>query len=280
MRNLLQFIKRYNYILLFILLEVFSIILMVRNSYYQSSRIVRWGNGIAGHWNVQVEKVTSYFALKAENERLAQENAILHDHIISSYLCYSDSVFTVQDTVYCQRYSYTEAEVIKNSYNGQSNLLMLNKGERQGVSPDMAVISPQGMVGVVVSTTNNFAMVMPVQHPDSRNSVKLKRTGSSGSLVWEGGDYRYAYMVDVPTTHKLYLNDTVITSGFAHDFPEGIMVGYVDELLSLQGTGFYKVKIRLATDFSALQHVYVIDNHFKAEQDSLMQLTYEQHNVD
>ncbi len=279
MRNLLDFIKRYNYIFLFILLEVLAIIMMVRNSYYQSSRIVRWSNGIAGGWNMQVEKVASYFDLKAENERLAQENALLHAQMASSYLTYTDSLFTIDDTVYRQRYSYTEAEVIKNSHNGQSNFLMLNKGERQGVAPDMAVISPQGMVGVVVSTTANFAMVMPVQHPDSRNSVKLKRTGSSGSLIWEGGDYRYAYMVDVPSTHKLYLNDTIITSGFAHDFPEGIMVGYVEELSSLKGSGFYKVKIRLATDFSALQHVYVIDNHFKAEQDSLMQLTYEQYNA-
>lgn len=278
MRSLLDFIKRYNYIFLFLLLEVLAIIMMVRNSYYQSSRIIRWSNNIAGAWCQQTDNLTSYFGLKAENDKLATENAMLRAHLQESYLSYSDSIFAIHDTVYRQRYSYTEAEVIKNSNNGQSNYLMINKGVLQGVETDMAVISPQGIVGVVVNTTRNFATVMPVQHPDSRNSVKLKRTGSSGSLIWEGGDYRYAYMVDVPSTYKLYLNDTVVTSGFAHDFPEGIMVGYVDKLYLLKGTGFYKVKIRLATDFSALQHVYVIDNHFKNEQDSLMALTNETEN--
>jgi rod shape-determining protein MreC len=278
MRSLIEFIKRYNYIFLFLLLEVLAIIMMVRNSYYQSSRIVRLGNNIAGGWNSKVENLTSYFGLKAENDRLAAENAMLRAHTETSYLSYTDSIFTINDTVYRQRYRYMEAEVIKNSNNGQSNYLMINKGSKQGVASDMAVISPQGIVGVVVNTTRNFATVMPVQHPDSRNSVKLKRTGSSGSLVWEGGDYRYAYMVDVPSTYKLYLNDTVVTSGFAHDFPEGIMVGYVEKLYMIKGTGFYKVKIRLATDFSSLQHVYVINNYFKKEQDSLMTLTNETDN--
>lgn len=275
MRNLLEFIKRYNYVFLFVLLEAVAVMMILRGSYYQGGRMVRWGNGIAGKWNMGVHGIDEYFGLKAENDRLATENARLRAHLEESFLTYNDSVFAIHDTVYRQRYSYVEAEVIKSSRNGQSNMLMLNKGLSQGLKGDMAVISPDGIVGVVVNTTRNFATVMPIQHPDSRNSVKLKRTGSTGTLVWEGGDYRYAQLLDIPTTHKLYYGDTVVTSGFAHDFPEGIMVGYVEALATVKGTGFYKVKIRLATDFSALKHVYIIDNHFKAEQDSLLQLARE-----
>ncbi|MDY5969815.1 MAG: rod shape-determining protein MreC [Bacteroidales bacterium] len=276
MRNLLEFIKRYNYVFLFLLLETVAIVMMWRGSYYQASRMVRWGNAVAGNWNKSVYGVGEYFGLKAENARLAAENARLRAHMEESFLSYNDSVFTMHDTVYRQRYSYVEAEVIKSSRNGQSNMLMLNKGRAQGLDQEMAVISPDGMVGVVVNATRNFSAVMPIQHPDSRNSVKLKRTGSTGTLVWEGGDYRYAQLLDIPSTHKLYYGDTVVTSGFAHDFPEGIMVGYVDALAKVKGTGFYKVKIRLAADFGALKHVYVIDNHFKAEQDSLLKMTEEE----
>lgn len=269
MRSLFEFIKRYNYLFLFLLLEVCALVIMGRGTYYQSSRMLRAGNAIAGRWYSWVENIESYFGLRAENDRLAQENAMLRAHQEESYLKYNDSVFVVEDTVFRQRFSYMDAQIIKNSVNGQSNFLLINRGSRQNVEPDMAVISPDGIVGVVVSTTSNFASIMPVLHPDSRNSVKLKRTGSTGSLIWEGGDYRYAYMVDVPSTHKLYAGDTVVTSGFAHDFPEGIMVGFVDKLYLLKGTGFYKVRIRLSTDFSSLQHVYVINNYFKKEQDSL-----------
>ena len=275
MRNLLEFIKRYNYVFLFLLLEGVALVMMLRGSYYQSGRMLRWGNGMAGRWHAGVYDIRGYFGLRAENARLAAENARLKARTKESHLNYTDGVYTVNDTVYRQQYSYVAAEVIKSSRNGQRNMLMLNKGYAQGLREDMAVVSPDGIVGIVVNATRNFASVMPVQHPDSRNSVKLKRTGSTGTLVWEGGDYRFAQLLDIPTTHPLYYGDTVTTSGFAHDFPEGIMVGYVEALETVKGTGFYKVKIRLATDFSALKHVYVIDNHFKAEQDSLMRMTAE-----
>ena len=220
-----------------------------------------------------VSGVTGYFGLKAENEHLSAENAALRAQLASSYIHYSDSVFTINDTVYKQRYSYTDAQVIKNSWNNQDNYIMINKGSLHGVKVDMAVISPQGIVGVVVNCTRNFATVMPVLHSDSRNSVKVRRTNSTGSLIWEGGDFRYATVVDIPTTHKLYKNDTIVTSGLANDFPEGIAVGYIEDFESVQGSGFYSIRIRLATDFNKLNHVYIVDNHFKAEQDLLMKET-------
>ena len=77
--------------------------------------------------------------------------------------------------------------------------------------------------------------------------------------------------MNLPNTHKLYKNDTIITSGLANDFPEGIMIGYIEGLSTVPGSGFYEVNVRLATDFNKLEYVYIVDNHFKAEQDSLMQ---------
>ena len=177
----------------------------------------------------------------------------------------------MNDTVYRQRYDYTEARVIKNSWSQQNNYIIIGKGRSHGIEPDMAVISPQGIVGVVVSTTKNFATVMPVLHSDSRNSVKVKRTGISGSLVWDGKDFRYAQVLDVPTTHQFNDGDTIVTSGLANDFPEGVPVGYVESAETLKGSGFYKVRIRLATDFNKLDHVYVINNKFRKEQQELME---------
>lgn len=259
--------------LVFLLLEIIATLLIVQNTFYQRSHIVRVGNRVAGTWHKGVSSVTGYFGLKAENEHLAAENASLRAQLASSYISYSDSVFQVNDTIYKQRYSYTDAQVIKNSYNQTKNYMMINKGLAQGVRTDMAVISPQGIVGVVVNCTKNFATIMPVLHTDSRHSVKLKRTNSTGSLVWEGGDYRFATLVDIPTTYPLYKNDTIVTSGLANDFPEGIAVGYIEDYTTVQGSGFYSIRIRLATDFNNLNHVYVVDNHFKAEQDSLMKRT-------
>lgn len=269
MRSLLAFLKRYNYVVVFILMEVIAVIMMVQNTYFQRSKITEFGNNIAGDWYKSVNSATDYFGLRRENELLAAENAQLRAQLASSYISYVDRVFVHNDTVYRRQYNYREASVIKSSWRQQNNMLMINMGRRQGIRNQMAVISPQGIVGVVVNTTENFATVMPVLHSDSRNSVKIKRTGSNGTLQWNGNDYRYATVTDIPSTHKLYLNDTIITSGMANDFPEGITVGFIDKVYTVQGSGIYNIRIRLSTDFNRLNHVYVIENRFQAEQDSL-----------
>ncbi|MBP5327428.1 MAG: rod shape-determining protein MreC [Bacteroidales bacterium] len=275
MEKLFEFIKKHSHIIVFIILEIVAIILIAQNTIYQRSRIIRCGNAIAGRWHNGVSSITGYFGLKAENEHLAAENARLRAQLETSYISYSDSVFRINDTVYKQRYTYTDAMVIKNSYNKSKNYMMINKGSDQGIKTDMAVLSPQGIVGIVVNCTRNFSTIMPVLHTDSRNSVKLKQTNSTGSLIWEGGDYRYATVLDIPTTYPLHKNDTIVTSGLANGFPEGIPVGYIDEFENLQGSGFYTIRIRLATDFNNLNHVYIVNNHFKEEQDKLMKKTEE-----
>lgn len=271
--RLIGVLKKYDYVVVFLLLVVVSAVLMSRTSYYQGSKLVAWSNAVAGGWYQGVHSVGGYFDLKGENDRLAAENAMLKAQLESSYISYTDSVFTVNDTTYMQRYSYTEARVIKNSWSQQNNFIMINKGSKHGIKVDQAVVSPDGIVGVVMSVSKNFATIMPVLHSDSRNSVKVKRTGISGSLVWDGLDYRYAQVVDVPATHQFEDNDTIITSGLANDFPEGVPVGYVVEAEPMSGSGFYKVKIRLATDFNKLDHVYVINNRFREEQEELMAKT-------
>lgn len=270
MKKLFDILKRYDYLLVFVLLVSLSLLLMARTTYYQSSRLAVWTASVVGNWYKGVDGISGYFGLKAENDRLAEENARLRARLAESYISYSDSVFSVHDTVFRQRYTYTEARVMKNSWNQQNNYIMIGKGTEQGIKPDMAVISPDGIVGVVMSASRHFATVMPVLHSDSRNSVKVLRTGISGSLVWDGKDYRYAQVIDLPTTHQFNDGDTIVTSGLAGDFPEGIPVGYVESAETLKGSGFYKVRIRLATDFNKLDHVYVVDNRFSEEQDKLM----------
>lgn len=271
--RLILLLKKYDYVVVFFFLLALCVVLMSRTSYYQSSKLISWTNSIAGGWYEGVHSISGYFGLKSENDRLAAENAYLRARLASSYISYTDSTFTVRDTVYKQRFTYTEARVIKNSWSQQNNYVMINKGRSHGIAPDMAVISPDGIVGVVMSVSDNFATIMPVLHSDSRNSVKVKRTGISGSLVWDGADYRYAQVIDVPTTHKFIQGDTIITSGLANDFPEGILVGYVMDAENLSGSGFYKVKILLATDFNKLDHVYIINNRFRDEQERLMAAT-------
>ncbi|MBO4588532.1 MAG: rod shape-determining protein MreC [Bacteroidales bacterium] len=270
MRHLFELLKRFDYVVVFLALVAASIVLMVQNTNYQRSVVLGWTTAFVGSWSSQVSSFNEYFNLKAENEKLAIENARLRAHMEESYISYNDSLFVIEDTVYKQRYSYTEAKVIKKSWTKHNNYIMINKGSLQGVHPDMAVISPQGVVGVVLNCTKNFSTVMPVLHSSSQHSVCVRRTRTNGTLLWDGKDYRYATVTDIPTTYKLYKNDTIVTSGMANDFPAGIPVGYVETFDSEKNNGFYEIKIRLSTDFNKLSHVYVVENRFKKEQDALI----------
>jgi len=276
MRHLFELLKRLDYIIVFIVLMAISIVLMVQNSHYQRSIVLNWTTAIVGSWTSRINTFSEYFALKAENDKLAAENAKLRAQMKESFLSYSSNTYVSEDTVYERRYSYTEAKVIKNSWTKRNNYIMINKGTKQGIKPDMAVISPQGAVGVVLNCTKNFSTIMPIIHASSQNSVSVSRTKTNGTLVWDGKDYRYANVIDIPTTYKLYENDTVVTSGMANDFPEGIPVGYVESFDAEKNNGFYEIKIRLSTDFNKLGHVYVVTDRFKDEQKELTEALQDQ----
>ena len=100
MSNLLLFFKKYSYVVLFLVLETIAILLIVQNSYYQSSKVISWCNSIAGGCYSQVASVTSYFKLAETNRQLVEENACLREQLASSYTHYNKKEFTVDDTVY------------------------------------------------------------------------------------------------------------------------------------------------------------------------------------
>lgn len=88
-------------------------------------------------------------------------------------------------------------------------------------------------------------------------------------MIWDGLDYRYCLLKDIPTHAKIKPGDTVVTSELSGIFPEGIMVGTVESYERKHGESFFTVTVKLSADLKKVNHVYVIDNKFKAERDSL-----------
>ncbi len=110
---------------------------------------------------------------------------------------------------------------------------------------------------------------MSLLHKDNKISSKLKKDGSFGPLFWEGDDFRYATLTDIPTHVKILKGDTVVTSAYSTIFPEGIMIGTVESYERKPAEYFYTVKVKLSTDFKKLNYVYVISNIMKNEQEQL-----------
>ena len=75
----------------------------------------------------------------------------------------------------------------------------------------------------------------------------------------------------MPSSIAVKKGDTIVTSGFSRNFPEGIPVGRVKSFSKDKGTGFYNINIDFFTDYNKLDYVYAIKNFFKIEQDRLLQ---------
>lgn len=270
MRYLIAFLKRYYYFFLFVVLEIICVVLIANDSYYQGSVIINSTNQFTGKLFTTVNNVTEYFALKESNKILAEENAKFHSISGNAFIKVDTKTIFKNDTLYNQQFIYSAAKVISNSINKRNNFLMLNKGIRHGIKKDMAVISSQGIVGIVKDVSNNFSSVISVLHKDIKISAKIKKNNYIGTVVWGGNDYKIGSFEDIPNHVEIAKGDTVITSGYSKIFPEGVLVGTIEESGIYEGNNFYTISILFSTEFNKLAYVYIVENLKREEQ---LQLT-------
>ncbi|MES2680413.1 MAG: rod shape-determining protein MreC [Bacteroidota bacterium] len=269
MKNLFAFFIKHNFIFIFLLLQVICIWLMVHHQGFQGSHVLNSSNLAIANVYETAANTKEYFYLKKENDKLALENSVLRNFLKSNYSVLPLKEFKKNDTLYKQQYSYLSAKVVNSSVNKRRNFLTLNIGAAQGITQDMAVMSSDGIVGIVTNASENFSSVMSVLHKDIKVNCQLKKDGSYGPLIWDGSDYRYCLLTDIPTHAKIKAGDSVITSELSGIFPEGIMVGTIDSYERRHNEDFYTAKVRLSADLKKVNHVYVIKNKFKTERDSL-----------
>ena len=276
MRNLLNFLLKYNHWFLFILLEVISFVLLFRFNHYQHSVYFSSANAVAGKVYEVSGGITSYFHLKSVNEdlldrimELEQQNHNLED-ALGRHLSDSTELNSIRNLPNTD-YQVFKARVINNSLNLVDNYITLNRGSKDGIRPEMGVVDGNGVVGIVYDTSSHYSRVISVLN--SKSSISCKIVGSEyfGYLKWEYGDSRYAYLKDLPRHAEFNLRDTVVTSGYSTVFPEGIMIGTVDDMADSNDGLSYLLKVKLATDFGKVSEVRVIARTGQHEQKELEQ---------
>jgi len=274
MRNLLVFLGRHYFFLLFLALETCAVTLLVRHNYFHRASFVNTSNDVVGNMLEARDEVTQYLHLKADNESLREQNAKLLEQQKNAFAEFSTSTFKVNDTIYKQQFEYIGARVVDNTVYRRNNYLTLNRGTAQGVQKDMGVICPEGVVGVVLEVSENYCTVMSLLHKSAKVSARLKRDGTIGPVTWDdASDYRSATLRELPTHAKLAKGDTLVTSGLGDVYPAGIPVATIDTYEIVSGEHYYTVKVHLTTDFKKLEHVYIIKNLLKAEKEELVKRT-------
>jgi len=268
MRKLFAFLAKYSVLILFIILEIISFSIIVNNDGYRQSVFFSSGNTVvASLYNIN-NTVVEYFYLKQANEGLAKENVNLQNELATLKLKL-DTLTAYPAGAQASscdpnlEVTYILAKVINNSTNKQLNYITLNKGFRDGVRKDMGVINEDGVVGVVSNVSEKFAVVIPILNPRIHINGKFVKNDYNGFVNWDGIDYRFAKLNDIARHVVFSTGDSLVTSGYTHSFPEGILIGTVDDFNIDESDAYFDIRVRLAVNFRTLSYVKLIDylNH-------------------
>lgn len=266
MRNLILFVIRNHFGLLFLLLEFFCFVLIIRNNDLQRNKFLSSANEFTASIDERIDEVTQYFTLPTVNRSLAEENALLRRMLGYNYMPHLEVKKLKLDTVSIQQYDYMYAKVINNSTGLHKNYLTLNRGSIHGVEKNMAVIAPQGVVGIVDEVSEHFCTVVSLLNTSYRVSAKFAKSNYFGSCYWEGGNPRQANLGEIPYHVDVHVGDSIVTSGYSAIYPAGIPIGTVAKFSVSGEDNFYDIAINLSVDFKSIDYVYVISNLLRKEQ--------------
>jgi rod shape-determining protein MreC len=261
--NLLEFVRRFSHVLLFLILQIICIKAYLSKAGKGNSKVAYDNSrNLPGTIAQQKRDVTNYFLLSEENDSLLNENRRLREKLyqmeVGIPITDSNGIVTYKrdSTEREFRYKYYAAKVLNNTFDDANNYLTINRGFRDGIKRGMAVISSTGIVGEIKTVGPNHSVAISILSDRKRVSVQLK-DGTLGFTTWDSYDPNVVTLNDVPPSAKMNAGDTVYTSGYSM-FPPSIMVG---RLGSIKQTGAYQTYVvRLSTNFKRLHYVYVVED--------------------
>ncbi|OJU55867.1 MAG: rod shape-determining protein MreC [Bacteroidales bacterium 45-6] len=277
MRNLIAFLVRNSSWFVFIILEGICVFLLYQNNSYQHSIFFNSFNEISGRAYYVSGSIKTFLNLQTTNEELVMQNGKLEQQVLAlentlrkqAQDSAKVNAFLKDSLGRRMAYDFVVAHVENNSVSQINNYIVANKGSKDGIKPEMGVVSTSGIVGIVRSVSPNFSLILPVLNPKFRQSCKVKNTNSFGTLSWDGKDSRYAILDELPRHQVVKKGDTIITSGFSSIFPEGVLVGTVEGFNKKTDDNFYNLKVKLFTNFYNLSFVRIIKNDLTKERQAL-----------
>lgn len=267
MRNIFLFIRRYFNFLLFLLLQALSVYFIIHYSKYHEAAFGNFSNQFTGKINDRYSNIENYFQLKKTNDSLVKANEALYNKLKTQYELPDSSTRTVIDSIRTdsilkyRKFTYRNARVAANSVSSQNNYIVLSKGRSQNFKENMGVVDiNNNLVGKIIDLSNDYSVVMSLLHKDSKISARLKKTGETGTLTWDGKEPNMVILSGIARGVRIAKGDTVMTSGFSTSFPKDLVIGRVEGVYTESGVNSYKIRVHTAANFYNLQYVYVIEN--------------------
>ncbi len=282
MERLLELFIKYNNFLFFIFLQWISLFLVFRFNDFHKEVYGSYMLSIAGFFQEKNHSIRSYFLLADENEKLLNENIKLKQELIYTQqalnaaryrIPYSRKFNILPDSLFpVSVYSFIPSKIVQNSIYDPYNYFIINKGTKDGVYNEMGVVSSDGVVGIIVETSENYSVGMSLLNKHFRLSTKIKSTNIHGTVHWRGNNPKIVYLEYIPLHIPIQVGDSVMTSSYSNYFPEGYHIGKIIDVKDPKdGQGFHEILVLLSTDFYKLENIYLVKNKHQSELKTLNQ---------
>jgi rod shape-determining protein MreC len=263
MNSVFQLFIKYGYHLIFIILEIFCFYLIIQYNRVQNEIFWNSSNVYIARLATSTNKMYQYLNIRQVNDSLVRENANLIENLIR--IDYINTEIPQLDSAFSQ-YSIIPAPICNHTFQLANNHITLCKGRREGIEPNMGVISEKGLVGIVRNVSENYAHVISLLHSQTRISCAVQSRNTHGNLVWKTMDPQTMILESVPKHQYIAIGDTVVTSGYSTIFPKGIKVGRIEKFEVVPGSNSFEITVKLFQNLSSLPYAYVVKNRFGAEQ--------------
>jgi rod shape-determining protein MreC len=141
----------------------------------------------------------------------------------------------------------------------------INRGSSDGVQKGMPVVTVEGVVGQVLTSSPNYSKVLLATDPNSAIEVITQKTRVQGIVKGSGPEtFNLHYVLKSAEVEK---GDYVLTSGLGGVFPKGLMVGTVAEITKSRRGMFQNIEIKPAVDFSQLEYLIIIMKKYSLTED-------------
>lgn len=271
MYKLFEFIRSVYVAVLFVLLEIAAVSCYARSTCYTQARLLARSAHVLGGVHGFFADARHYFGLKRENRVLLERVAALEERLAA----YDEAAESARLDAYIEeqgesKYRTITAAVVATTVNRRQNLITVNRGRRDGVLPDMAVLTLDGaMAGYVVDCTERYSVALSVLNTSFRASGKLEGGDYFGSVSWDGRDPQVVTLGELSKYAEPQVGQAVVTTGFSQYFPENVLIGRVESAeLNEVGTS-YTVRVRLAAGMSALGDVILVGNRDRDQIEAL-----------
>ena len=214
-------------------------------------------NKIAGN-NTFFEDINN---LKTENENLKKQNEELNKSLSELGIIKAENK-TLREYANLSdeytKYTTVPAYIIDRDWENLNSTIVINVGKREGVEANMPVVSADGVVGYVISSTETTAKVQPIIDPSSSISGIMSISRDNLIVKGELGKSNELKATYISADADLVLNDDVETSGIGGIYPKGLKIGKLLEIVEAENVTEKYAIIKPAVDFSKIETVLVI----------------------